>query len=96
VDVVIVMSNYEDHFHHTTLALKHNKYAMVEKPLAMSLQDADAILAAEQNSTGKVFVGYIRRYSPAFLTLDEIGGMDSIQYVQIRGSMPSIYTCSSF
>ncbi|KAK7230002.1 hypothetical protein V2G26_002172 [Clonostachys chloroleuca] len=88
VDVVMVMSNYEDHVHHTTLALKHNKYVMVEKPMAMSLQDADTIIAAEQSSTGKVFVGHIRRYAPAFLAaLDGVGGVDKIQHHRAQSNL---------
>lgn len=86
VDVVMVMSSYEDHVAHTVMALEHNKFVIVEKPLAMSLEDADAIITAEKKSSARVFVGYIRRYAPAFLdALNEIGGMDKIDYVRVRG-----------
>ncbi|KAH8652918.1 NAD binding Rossmann fold oxidoreductase [Ilyonectria robusta] len=85
VDAVVVMSSYEDHVAHTVMALEHNKFVIVEKPLAMSLEDADAIIAAERKSSARVFVGYIRRYAPAFLdALNEIGSMDKIDYVRVR------------
>ncbi|KAH7403007.1 hypothetical protein BKA64DRAFT_721828 [Cadophora sp. MPI-SDFR-AT-0126] len=85
VDAVLVMSNYEDHVTHALLSLKYDKFALVEKPLAMCQRDVDAIIDAENRSQGKIFVGYIRRYAPAFVTaVEEIRNMDKILYARVR------------
>lgn len=45
----------------------------------------DAIIEAEKVSEGKVFVGYQRRYAPAFLdAVKEVGGLEEIQYARVR------------
>lgn len=64
VDVVMVLSSDEYHAEHGTLALSHNKTVFIEKPLALSDKDANAIIQAEKISTGQVMVGYMRRYAP--------------------------------
>lgn len=67
------------------MALKYNKYVLVEKPLAINYRDLDSIVEAEKSSNGKVFVGYQRRYAEAFLdAVSEVGGMGRIQYARIR------------
>jgi len=89
VDVVLVLSSYEEHVAHTVLALQHNKFVFVEKPFAASLRDADIIIEAEKKSKGKVFIGYIRRYATSFqAAVEEIGGMDKILYGRVRGISP--------
>lgn len=86
VDLVFVLSSSEFHPTHVLIALKHDKYVFVEKPMSFTHRDADAIIDAEQRSRGKVMVGYMRRYATAFLdAVEEIGGMDKILYARVRG-----------
>jgi predicted dehydrogenase len=85
VDAVMVCSVNAYHPTHTLLALKHGKQVFVEKPLAMSFRDVDTLIKAEQESIGKVFVGYMRRYAPALQhAIAEIGDKSQIQYARIR------------
>ncbi|CAI4212825.1 unnamed protein product [Parascedosporium putredinis] len=85
VDVVIVANADPFHVEHGLLALKHNKYCLIEKPLALNFRDVDRILEAEKTSAGKVFVGTMRRYAPAFLdAVKEVGGMENIKYARVR------------
>ena len=85
VDVVLVCNATAFHPEHAILALRNNKYVLVEKPLALCYKDIDAIAEAEKQSKGKVFVGYMRRYAAAFLdAIAEIGGRDQIQYARVR------------
>jgi predicted dehydrogenase len=87
VDLVFIASSDEYHAIHVIEALKHDKHVFVEKPMALCERDADAIIAAEVNSKGKVMVGYMRRYAPAFAELvKEVGGMDKILYARVRGT----------
>lgn len=85
VDAVIVCNATQFHHTHAILALSHNKHVFVEKPLALSYRDLDALQAAEDKSEGTLFVGYMRRYAPAFLqAIAEVGDRDKIQYVRVR------------
>jgi hypothetical protein len=85
VDVVLIANSDPFHVPHTLLGLKHNKMVFVEKPMALSLQDADAIIDAEKKSSGKVMVGYMRRYAAAFRdAVKEIGGIEKILYARVR------------
>lgn len=86
VDVVFVLSSDELHPRHTKLALASHKHVFVEKPLAMSLSDARAIVEAEKLSRGRVFVGYMRRYAAGFHKIkDEIKQLGSIVYARVTG-----------
>lgn len=85
VDAVFVASATAFHTQHAILALQNNKPVLVEKPLALCHRDIDAIEAAEKQSTARVFVGYMRRYAPAFQqALAEIGDKSRIQYARVR------------
>ena len=85
VDVVFVVNSDEYHAVHAILALKHDKHVFVEKPMALNSRDARAIIEAERTSKGKLMVGYMRRYAPAFVdAVKEVGGMDKILYARVR------------
>ncbi|KAK5111277.1 hypothetical protein LTR85_012218 [Meristemomyces frigidus] len=67
------------------LALASHKHVFVEKPMALSLFDAHAIVEAEKVSSGKVFVGYMRRYAAGFHEIhEEIKQLGSIVYARVR------------
>ncbi|KAL3418703.1 myo-inositol 2-dehydrogenase [Phlyctema vagabunda] len=85
VDVVVVATSDEYHAVHAIEGLKSDKFVFVEKPMALCMRDADRIVQAESTSRGKVMVGYMRRYAPAFLdAVEEIGGIDKILYGRVR------------
>jgi hypothetical protein len=85
VDVVFVLNSTEFHVPHAVLALKHNKIAFVEKPMALNGRDLKLLMDAERNSNGTVMVGYMRRYATVFIdAVKEIGGMDQVRYATVR------------
>ena len=85
VDAVIVCNATQFHHAHAILALQNDKHVFVEKPLALSYRDLDALQAAETKSKGTLFVGYMRRFAPAFLqAVAEVGGIDKVQYARVR------------
>jgi predicted dehydrogenase len=85
VDVVFIVNSDEFHAVHTVLALKHDKFVFLEKPMALCMRDADAIIEAESKSKGKVMIGYQRRYASAFQeAVKEIGGLGEIKYAKVR------------
>ncbi|KAL1412609.1 hypothetical protein Q8F55_000356 [Vanrija albida] len=87
IDLVMVMSANEYHVEHTTAALRAGKHVFVEKPMALSLEGADAIEAARVQSGRVVFVGYMRRYAEAYLRVKDLvaaAGRENINYVRVR------------
>lgn len=89
VDAVMVVNSDEYHAEHAVLALKNDKHVLVEKPLALTKRDMQAIVEAEKKSKGMVMVGYMRRYAAPFEdAVREIGGMDKILYARVRGMSP--------
>lgn len=86
VDVVLVANSDEYHADHAVLALRYDKHVLVEKPLALTKRDVNAIIDAEGKSKGSVMVGYMRRYAAPFEdAIREIGGIDQVLYARVRG-----------
>jgi hypothetical protein len=85
VDVVMIANSDAFHTPHILLGLRYNKVVLVEKPMALCLRDVDAIIEAEKSSSGKVMVGYMRRYAAAFVdAIKEIGGIENVLYARVR------------
>ncbi|KAI5928354.1 hypothetical protein F4810DRAFT_127 [Camillea tinctor] len=85
VDVVLIANADAYHVEHGILALKNDKYTLIEKPAALCFRDIDRLIEAEKASKGKVFVGTMRRFATAFLdAVQEVGGMNKIQYARVR------------
>lgn len=84
VDAVLVCNASPFHVPHAILALRNDKNVFVEKPLASCYRDIEALEAAEAQSRGRLFVGYMRRYAPALAAvIAEVGDRD-IQYGRVR------------
>lgn len=91
VDLVLIATSHVFHARHATLALQAGKYVCIEKPIALTLQDTDAIIAADAAAGGdKVFIGYMRRYAAAFVDVVKevnstiVGGEGQIRYARVR------------
>src|SRR5690625_1851829 len=64
VDVVIIATVSGLHAEMTKAALKHNKHVIVEKPLALSLEDANEIINLSKKCQKQVLVCHQLRYRP--------------------------------
>jgi predicted dehydrogenase len=66
VDAVLIAT--PDKFHATaiTMAARAGKHIFCEKPLALTLSDAQAALAAVARADVRLQVGFMRRYDPAY------------------------------
>lgn len=88
VQVVVVASLDVYHASHAILALKHDKSVFIDKPVALTKQDALAIETAESKSKGRVTFGYTARFAPPLEdAVRDMGGMDNILYARLRGAM---------
>jgi predicted dehydrogenase len=66
VRAVIVASPKRFHEEHAITAAKAGKDVFLEKPIAMSLESADRVIAAAQDAGIRLQVGFQRRYDPAY------------------------------
>jgi len=66
VNAVIVSTSEHEHVEPVCQALELGKPVLMEKPLGLTLKDADRILAAVRKTGGNLRVGYIRRFKRCF------------------------------
>jgi predicted dehydrogenase len=71
VDAVIVSTSEGEHVEPIVRAIELGKRVLVEKPLALTLADADRVLRAIEKSGADVRVGYSRRYKDRYLLAKE-------------------------
>jgi predicted dehydrogenase len=77
VTAVIVSTSEGEHVQPILKAIELGKRVLVEKPLALTLADADAVLRAIAKTGADVRVGYSRRYKERYLIAKE-------QIIQVR------------
>jgi predicted dehydrogenase len=93
VNAVIVSTSEGEHPAPVLAAIAQGKAVLVEKPIALTLADADAMVAAIEKHGGNVRVGYSRRYKERYLIARE-------QIVQgrigtVTGSAARVYNSRS-
>lgn len=64
VNLVVIGTRHDLHAELARKALERNKHVFVEKPLALNDEELDAVLEAAGRSTGRLMVGFNRRFSP--------------------------------
>lgn len=69
IDLVSICSYDDVHVEHAISALEHGKHVMVEKPVALSPQEAERLLTAQQSSGRLLTSNLILRASPRFIEL---------------------------
>jgi predicted dehydrogenase len=71
VNAVIVSTSEGEHVEPIVKAIEMGKRVLVEKPLALTVADADRVLRAIEKSGADVRVGYSRRYKERYLIAKE-------------------------
>ncbi|KNG83748.1 putative myo inositol dehydrogenase [Aspergillus nomiae NRRL 13137] len=86
VELVLIVNNHALHAFAAVLALQANKYVFIEKPIALTWQDTDRIIAADKATGGaKVFIGCMRRYAAALIdAVNEVASIGQIRYARVR------------
>ncbi|NQX11731.1 Gfo/Idh/MocA family oxidoreductase [Microbacteriaceae bacterium VKM Ac-2855] len=85
IDAVSICTRNDTHVSLSVQALEAGKSVLVEKPMARTVADAEALAAAEAVSPGIVQVGYVRRWSPnaqILKTFIEAGDLGEIYYAK--------------
>jgi len=85
IDVVSICTFDDDHAEQTVSALRHGKHVMVEKPIAVTKEQADAVFAAYKDSNRLITSNLILRSSPRFRVLKQridAGEMGELFYLE--------------
>lgn len=85
VEAVFILT--PDHLHAPLLevAMRAGKHVFIEKPAALTAAELRPLVDLEAQTPGTVFVGYMRRYAPAFTALKaRMPAQDRIRHVRIR------------
>ena len=72
VQAVYVASPHRFHVDHVKLAAKHRKHVLVEKPMALSLDDCREMIAAAAKAETKLLVGHSHSYDLPYLRTREL------------------------
>ena len=71
VDAVIVSTSEGEHVEPLVRAIELGKRVLVEKPIALTLADADRVIQAIEKTGADVRIGYSRRYKDRYLLAKE-------------------------
>lgn len=69
VDVVSIATPTETHCEIACAFLEAGVHVLVEKPIAIAIDEADKMIAAAQKSGAKLMVGQLERFNPAMVAL---------------------------
>ncbi|RUV15505.1 Gfo/Idh/MocA family oxidoreductase, partial [Mesorhizobium sp. M5C.F.Ca.IN.020.32.2.1] len=84
IDAVFILSSDETHSRFVRAAVQANKHVLLEKPACLTVREIDELLALTTNYAKTIFVGYMRRYAPAYLAaMEELPDFADITHVRI-------------
>ena len=69
VDVVSIATPTETHCEIACAFLENGIHVLVEKPIALTIKEADEMIAAAERSGAKLMVGQLERFNPAMVAL---------------------------
>lgn len=92
LEAVSVVTMYDKHRAPAVAALQAGKHVFLEKPMASTVDDCDAIIAAARESKGYFMVGHICRFNPRFAMAKEdiaAGKIGTIVSFSFRHNLPA-------
>jgi len=72
VDVVYIATPPEMHRAHVELATSHGKHVVVEKPIALTIEDCDAIVAAAEKAGVQLLAGHTHSFDAPIRKMREV------------------------
>ena len=91
VDALYICTPHHLHLEHATLAARHRKHILLEKPIAHTLEDALAIVAEAQAAGVTLMVAENARFLPAVRKAKELiddGRQGQIRLIQLQEQYP--------
>ena len=84
VEAVYIASPHQFHAEHTRLAARHGKHVLLEKPMALSLQECDTMIADCRGAGVHLIVGHCHSFDAPYLQAREIireGSVGSVRLI---------------
>lgn len=72
IDAADIVAPTDHHFALCEAAIKNGKHVFVEKPLAQTMDEAQALVKLVKESNVKLQVGHVERFNPAFLAVKDL------------------------
>lgn len=94
VDVVYVASPHQHHAEHTCLAAAAGKHVLVEKPIALTLADAERMIAAARTASVHLIVGHSHSFDAPILRTRELiasGGYGTVRMITTHNYTDFLY-----
>ncbi len=92
LDSVSVVTMWDQHRDPTIAALEAGKSVFLEKPMASTIEDCEAIVAAAETASGKFMTGHICRFNPRFAAAKQeidAGKIGEIVSLYARRNLPA-------
>ena len=86
VDAVTIAADTKSHFELGKLFLSNGVHVLIEKPICVSVSEAEQIVALAEKNNLKLAVGHVERFNPAF-----VAGLKYVtnpRFVQLRRLAP--------
>src|SRR5215213_2500208 len=90
VEIVYVATPHQYHAHQAILAAQHGKHLLIEKPMALTLEDCAATIEAARRAHVHVVVGHSHSFDAPILRAREL--IESRKYGAVRMIMALNYT----
>lgn len=72
IDAVYIATPHQFHCEHAVLAARRRKHVLVEKPMALSLADCDAMISAAATHQVSLIVGHTHSFNPAIRAMRDL------------------------
>ncbi len=72
IDFVYIATPHQFHKEHVIMAAEQGKHIIVEKPMALTLEDCNAMIEAVDRTGVKLIIGHTHSYDPAIRTMREV------------------------
>lgn len=91
VEVILITTHTYAHREPAIAALASGKHVYLDKPISVTLQDAEAIIEAEHETGNRLIMGFTRRYESSWrraYRLLQSGAIGKLHMMQIRSVIP--------
>ena len=86
LDAVSVATPTETHYEIAREFLRHDTHVLLEKPMTLSLEEADELIRIADRHRRVLQIGHVERFNPALLSLDDL--LHEPMYIESTRLMP--------
>ena len=72
IDAVYIATPHQMHHEHVRLAAEHGKHVIVEKPMALQLEDCDAMISACEDAATTLIVGHTHGFDAPVAAMRDV------------------------